>query len=264
MSLLYPRMTERPPNFRLNPASPLAQGLVFFGGGLVPGGSRMYDGSVYGNHGTLINMDPQTDWVWVPELRRWAMTFEGIDEHVMAPNSTHYNFTSDFTCAAWAHPSSTVANRRLVYRYTNRERGYYLTQNDTDSGQWTFAIFADTIQTIDSDAPPTGDWQHIVGVRHSGQMRIYVDGQQQTDTASCAGSITGTRPLYVGCDYLIKHEFVGDIAEPVLFSRSLTPSEIAALADPGNVDLRVGGVPLILPPRRRIFPDYQRMSSNVA
>jgi len=44
------------------------------------GGSTLHDVSGYGNHGTLTNMDPATDWV-VGE-KGWALDFDGSDDYV--------------------------------------------------------------------------------------------------------------------------------------------------------------------------------------
>ena len=46
----------------------------------------------------------------------------------------------------------------------------------------------------------------------------------------------------------------GFMADILCFSSKLTQDDAKNLADPSNVDLRVGGVPLILPPRRRVWP----------
>ena len=42
-------------------------------------------------------------------------------------------------------------------------------------------------------------------------------------------------------------------ADYVILSRECSPSEIAALADPSNVMLKVGGTPLILPVWQRVY-----------
>jgi len=268
VSLLYPRMTERPPNFRINPASPLAQGLVFFGGGLVPGGSRMYDGSVYGNHGTLTEMDPQTDWVWVPELRRWALDF---DRSGYCITQRIVDYSSIVTVSSWCYyrtiatsydgfwGSSANGQAFLAVRPGTH---FYLYVND---GNW---------HNIATDDPqPANTWIHTVS-RIQGQ-KLWIDGIEQNATSPYSAS--GSYYYALGI-YHSDRRLDGCVTDAMLHIRALTDSEIAALADPGNVDLRIGGVPLILPPRRRIFPAaaagvtgiprhfmyYQRMSSNVA
>jgi hypothetical protein len=54
-----------------------AQGLFLFGGGRFPKSNKYVDSSLYGNHGTLTNMDAATDWVWDSTLGRWVMAFDG-------------------------------------------------------------------------------------------------------------------------------------------------------------------------------------------
>jgi len=43
-------------------------------------GATLYDVSGRGNHGTLTNMDPATDWVGSPD--GWALDFDGSNDHI--------------------------------------------------------------------------------------------------------------------------------------------------------------------------------------
>ena len=49
----YPKLSQRPEWFTLNPESPLHRGLVFAGLGRVHGAGNYFDSSPYRNHGTL-------------------------------------------------------------------------------------------------------------------------------------------------------------------------------------------------------------------
>jgi len=297
MSLLCPRMTERPPNFRLNPASPLAQGLVFFGGGLVPGGSRMYDGSVYGNHGTLINMDPQTDWAWVPELRRWGLDFHETSQQIVNCGNGIPRLAPPLplTISCWIYPYPEITsatgvvtlNQGAVYygaqiSLAGYANGRYPIGYSYGDGSGANQFARRTAQT-QAYLLYEKTWAHIAG-RACGptDIQVFHEGLSVPVTYSGEGGNIAWNP---SCDTTIgqtwanvERYFDGKLADVCVWARALSASEIAALADPGNVDLRVGGVPLILPPRRRIFPaavaevagiprhfmHYQRMSSNVA
>jgi len=267
VSLLYPRMTQRPPNFRLNPASPLAQGLVFFGGGLVPGGSRMYDGSIWGYHSSFDGLDPATDWTYVPELGRWAIGgFADTGDRILLPNNTAAKPAGAMTVTWWVKGHNVYADYPCGVGALSRSgsRDYALALQHTIGGDTDvigfIAVSATGVYTVTAtNVNPKPPAWHCFCMRYipSVELRIFADG---VSAAVRTDSVPVTQyhndfPVAVGTLYDGNEGcFVGASSDVLIHARALTDSEISALADPGNVDLRVGGVPLILPPRRRICP----------
>jgi hypothetical protein len=82
-------------------------------------------------------------------------------------------------------------------------------------------------------------------------MRIYHNGGLVDTRTAAISASAWTRPfaLSENSDAAID----GSIADPMMFERVLSPAEVRAIADPGNTDLRVGGIPLILPKARRLW-----------
>src|SRR5439155_1071038 len=74
-----------------------------------------------------------------------------------------------------------------------------------------------------------GSWHHAAGVLRSGHAELYVDGVL---VAADSGSITSVRMSTQTVVGQIASAFVGDIDEVRIFSRALTPAEIAALEPP--------------------------------
>jgi len=112
-----------------------------------------------------------------------------------------------------------------------------------------------------SGAAPDYSTHHYCGVFRRGYtITGYVDGAVAGMTSLPEiGAITHNREVRIG-NYdpgSGNQNWNGFLTDIMLWSRCLTESEIAALADPSNVDLRVGGVPLILPPRRRFFASVE-------
>lgn len=255
MGRLYPKMRERPAEFRINYDAPLAEGLVFAGlGGHGCIGSMVYpDSSLYGNHGKLTNMDAATDWVWVPELGRWGNDFDGANDRISVPSPPISN--GHFSLAAFAFVTNLTRDGTIW--------GHRYGSTGTSLLIWFDYATTNTFRMlIDGDRPQTGDnygvngqqWNHVVGV-YDGTRKLYVNG-------TMGDSDTGTVAFDAGTGWTIGSEgtdryFTGMLVDTCIWSRALTPSEISALADPSNVDLRVGGVPLILPPRRRFFASVE-------
>lgn len=95
-----------------------------------------------------------------------------------------------------------------------------------------------------------GTWYHNV-VQWNGKWQWLINGHMVGDYPEFGG--LGRTMLDFGYGY--NGTFDGFYADAIIWTgRALAPSEIEQLADPSNVDLRVGGVPLILPPRRRLWP----------
>ena len=87
---------------------------------------------------------------------------------------------------------------------------------------------------VESDSAPTGDWQHIVGVRDAvGNLYIYVDGVLQTDTGLKSGAIDSSGKLYLGCDLGQNYKFDGIIDDVRIYNRALLETEVEQLYQEG-------------------------------
>jgi len=255
MPPLYPKMRERPLEFRINYEAPLAEGLVFAGlGGRGCVGSMVFpDSSLYANHGTLTNMDAATDWVWIPEIGEFGLEFSGGQR----VTTTFYSSLLDFTASAFflaTGRDSTPYDRIYCKNYAT---GFWMGRVGA-ANRWGGGCFNvhDKYVTLTD-----GIWHHLALVRSGIHHWNVGDGGRVVSAimTNSGAPLNSDRPLYIGQENysLNRAYFRGQLARLLLHSRALTPSEIAALADPSNVDLRVGGVPLILPPRRRFFASVE-------
>lgn len=252
-ALLYPKLRERPAYFRLNQNSPLYDGLVFAGLGdqRCIGGMDYWDSSPYCNMGKLTNMDAATDWVWVPELSRFALDFDGLDDYVAVPRGTH-DWTGTVTVACWYFPRVTYNGCTFGFNY-DREFDCRLLYSST---YWYQSNGAGGYDAYRFPATSLNAWGHNCIFRDSAtkQIKKYNNGNPVGSAATYTNTpYSSTYPFYIGRRYsgVYENAIISDLC---VWLRVLFPAEIAALADPSNVDLRVSGVPLILPPRRRMWP----------
>lgn len=73
------------------------------------GGNLLRDLSGYGNHGTLTNMDPATDWV--VSGGKQALDFDGSDDYLITQQSGAIPRQGPFSCGMWVRtPSVTPAS----------------------------------------------------------------------------------------------------------------------------------------------------------
>lgn len=81
----FNKTTQRPKIFSRNPYNSLNIGNQLFLGGLNYGVDKSFDSSPFGRHGTLMNMDPPTDWQPDPTLGRHCIVGDVSDEYLTIP-----------------------------------------------------------------------------------------------------------------------------------------------------------------------------------
>jgi hypothetical protein len=253
MSLLYPKMTQRPSDFRLNAASPLYGSLVFAGLGQQPGTTRYRDASGWANDGTLTNMDPPTDWVWDKTLNRFVLDFDGANDYsTRAPGVVS---TEPLSIVAWAKPTNFAPSVQTIAAIGN----------NGSSGFWRLYLEQTTGQTVAQKQTDAGNphsatagnatvnaWSHCSAIFLSTTARYAalngvvwsLDTYNITDPTASFTSVGALRRSSV------IHYMLGQLTDVLIVKSDWRPY-LSALADPTNVDLRVGNVPLILPPARR-------------
>jgi len=71
-----------------------------------------------------------------------------------------------------------------------------------------------------------GDWFHIVGVYDETNQTIYVNGQQDGQSARTAIDLTNTLVKYIGRDSTTVRYYQDTIAQPRIYNRALTAEEV--------------------------------------
>lgn len=249
-------MLQRSDTFRYNYHAPLAQGLVFAGLGFRGSDKTTHfqDSSLYGNHGTLTNMAPPTDWVFDPTLCRWVLDFDGANDYVLVTNSTSLAL-AELTVSFWHKSTEYGPNHSAWYgRYGLLDRdapgegnaGWAIVRGQND-GTVDF-ICRDTVHQSTADIS-TGAWTHVAVAKDSARAKCYVNGVLDYDNAD-TGVITNTRNIYIGSLANTTYAATAQIGDLLLYDRALSAAEIQQLADPSNVTYSG----LILPPRRKLWP----------
>ena len=242
-------MRVRPPTFRVNHSHPLAEGLVFAGLGQHPGSTHYHDGSAHGNHGTLTNMDPPTDWAWLPELGRHSTAHAGagsgdiiqLRSPIVFPTSTAWavSFWCDNTAnydyfGACGHLYTLGNYTRIMGSAT----GQMIIRDDANSGADMAGVWV------------TGNHHYAVSRTAANYTSAYRDGQLVGGPGAYPGVYTVFRLACYGEATAVADAINGLLADPMIYNRALSDAEIARHADPSNVDLD-GMIQAIRP--RRVF-----------
>ncbi|GIV51757.1 MAG: hypothetical protein KatS3mg038_2278 [Candidatus Kapaibacterium sp.] len=250
---LYPRMSERPPEIRINRSSPLWADLKLFA--LFDYNGNIIDASPNAFNISRINFTNGTAAKFSVDLRRPCFMFTGNGDYLKVIRNSALEPSDQLTVCVFAKPFTTVGYRDMIRKQADNSNGYILRLNW--GGRITL-IATDTtgikyIQDTDSVVNYENKWTMIVGtIKKDHEGALYVNGIKKTSIA-WPNPIIHADDLYIATERFSSH-FYGELTDVMVFARALSSSEIAQLADPGNVDLRVGGIPLILPPRRRSWP----------
>jgi len=205
------------------------------------------DSSGYGNHGALTNMEPASDWVWVPELGRWGLDCDGSNEYV----ATGYfvGAPSQCTVSVWAKTATGQSNNQYLFDNTNGSTG--VTIRNSSSTEWDgFFYTAGGISRDSSWGTIDGSWHHLACVWDGSDSYYFQDGTQAGTSADGSGAIVSSASaINVAADYNGSAALQVLMSDFLLYDRALSPAEIQQLADPSNAMLSG----LLIPPRRKLW-----------
>ncbi|MCZ2080438.1 MAG: LamG domain-containing protein [Bryobacterales bacterium] len=262
--LVEPR--QRPERFLLNRFSPLAESAAFLGlGGFDAAGSVWYPDArrllgAVPNDGTLTNMDPAS--AWSRDLGRAVLDFDGVDDRVHIPDAPSLDLVTG-SCAAWCNYTSTAGKGypgvliKMASATASDYANYAITfVSSTTNLQWVIGN-GTSVQGYAHGSITAGQWAHVAMTWDGAYIRPYINGVPLTPAAQTVTAGGTAYHLQLGSlranAETIRH-FLGQIADAAVSNAVWSAAEISALADPSNVMLSVGGVPLILPPHRVAFP----------
>lgn len=207
-------------------------------------GTKATDFSGRGNTGTLTNMEVGD---WSSGKRGGALNFDGVDEKVdLGSGSVAFNFSGDLSGGAWI---KTTTTNKIILQYQDGTPLIYLSVGPTTAGGTanSFVVYLRTdsgsVATFSTTAlVADGVWHHVFMTRSvsAQEVKLYVDGSlDSTHTYTDTGAITTA----AGVEHNISHDnstyaFNGSIDEVRVYSRRLTPVEVAAVYAAGVIKRR--------------------------
>lgn len=206
-------------------------------------GNTLHDISTFKNHGTLINMDPATDWVI--GQNGYALDLDGDNDSIPIENNPIFDFiqtTSLFSLCVRVKFNNFDESNSLITKYltTDNNRAWrFLTASTT--GILRLEISDDgTLGTNDSiilwtdDALITNKLYSLVATINiaNDEFLIYVDGQEVNTThQNVATTITdihnSTEPVRIGALQGGSNNLLDGIINDIrIYDRVLLPLEI--------------------------------------
>jgi hypothetical protein len=195
-------------------------------------GTTASDSSCNGNEGTLINMDPDTDWV--PGNIYGALEFDGGTEYVVVPHDPSLSLINQLTVAAWIYKETTVGYDLVLSKGTSGDNQNYWFGTDDD--KITFGFYDGGSKEFKFDANlQTDTWYHIAATFNNANdsVRIYLNGAEVDNWSPNEEPLTNTEDLYIGRSQYGEY-WDGKLDDVRIYNRVLDQAEIQALYDEGS------------------------------
>ncbi|MBK8738332.1 MAG: PQQ-binding-like beta-propeller repeat protein [Betaproteobacteria bacterium] len=191
-----------------------------------------------GNNGTL-----QGSATFAAGNVQQAFSF-AANGHVDIPYNANLT-TPQVTVAAWVNPASQQGPAAIVNRRTAADTaGYTLEQLFDRSGLVLWRVFVGGAPTavVSTAALPLQAWTHVAGTFDGTTARLYFNGVE-VGSAPAAGAIDPvSAAVQIGRNMVTGEQFDGLIDEVAIFDRALSPAEIAATHNAGNLGLCKGAL----------------------
>ncbi len=170
-----------------------------------------------------------------------CLELDGVNDYVALGNPAGLQILGQITIAAWVKPDNAATLRNIV----NKGHDNSTTPNGeitlrVNAGAYHGGYWAGSAGSVLASGPTTGansavndvgTWHHIASVYDGSFWRLYRDGVQIASAASAVGAVTvPTVGWAIGARGTgTERWFDGQIDEVKIFSRGLTPAEIATL-----------------------------------
>ena len=162
-----------------------------------------------------------------------ALEFDGITSSVEVPHDDVLNIADAVTVEAWVNPSGYNALSAVAQKWgddTNRRQYLLCFVGDKAtfyiSGSGTTWPSAVSISSV-----PTDEWTHIAGTYDGKVIKVYVNGELETETVTDEGLFASDVPVWIGGygpnpDFGSNRHFPGIIDEVRFWSDALSEEEI--------------------------------------
>ncbi len=206
------------------------------------------------------------------KVSNYSMSFDGSSEYIDCGNDSSLSFgTGNFSISCWFKTTQNVlgaADLVINGAFGGGAKNYALLLNNSEKLLFAIDDGNDNPFVISTSSVADGNWHHVVGVRDSVNINLYLDGSlidSTTDTTDT--SIDSTSPLLIGAGTtvntgVIGNFFEGSLDHVAIFDYALSASQITTLY--GNSSTGVGNPMSISPKPIAYYPigDYAAFNGS--
>jgi hypothetical protein len=207
-------------------------------------GSTARDYSGNGNHGTLTNMDPDTDWV--TGKNNGALDFDGSNDYVNCGTLLNTNLvrSKNFSVGGWIKTSGSSAMQIVTNSdWDNPWTGIEFVVNS--NGTLTFDLNQDGSHLIRKTTSATvnnGIWHQVLvsydGSGSANGVKIYIDSTNvsaSTNYDSITGDSVSVTNLQIGARDGANSPFIGQIDDVRIYNYALSAEQVKQVMNEGAV-----------------------------
>jgi len=164
------------------------------------------DSTINNNDGTPYSSTTITNLYNSSGQINGADDFDGLDDYINCSDDASLRITGPLTIEAWVNFDSlgdTGDYIGLVAKWDYTDGGWvYGIFREPTSNKFSFHL-ASKAQSgntwvVSNSVPSLNQWYHLVGAYDGTTMLLYINGAQQTDTATISGIYNTTTPVTIG------------------------------------------------------------------
>ncbi|MFN4897096.1 MAG: LamG-like jellyroll fold domain-containing protein, partial [Pseudomonadota bacterium] len=205
-------------------------------------GTTLLDRSPNANHGTLTNMDPNSDWIQetINGQSGYVLDFDGVDDRIEIQSPSINAISTDFACAAWVKLNST-GRRHILFAIDSGQFDRILATISWSANEffWDFGGFSGSNRvTVNGLTRNTTNYDHYVFSAGSNGLRAWINGQLiGSSSTGVTRTVTSSRRFILGAYYNTANGTFnylhGRIADLTCFGKQLQESDTLNLYNLG-------------------------------
>ena len=215
---------------QINRSHPHAKGLIASYVMNEGEGSGVFDSSGNNNTGTLINMDPATDWV--AGQGGFALDFDGANDYIEVPHSGAYDNLPQITIEAKVKlnvlPSIRGEAATLGILRNTSSPWFSARMRVESTDALTFSVNAASgFQTASISPASVGVWYHVIGTYNGSNVKLYLDSVLYSTSPSLTGEVLNAGgSVRLGANDAASLRLEGKIGFVNIWKRALSAGEI--------------------------------------
>jgi len=176
--------------------------------------------------------------VWTTGIIGDALSFDGVNDHVLVPDAANLDLTNQFTLEAWVNPASAVSSylgAAIISKVGGAagDNGYQF--GLTQGNKQVFCIFnaagetwpANQLMASPDQPVPVNKWSHIACTYDNSVLKIYLNGALiGSKTIGSKSVVNSSSSLYISGDGNNHAYFHGLIDEAAVYNTALSAGEI--------------------------------------
>jgi len=194
-------------------------------------GLTLRDESVYGNHGTLTNMDAANDWV--VSGGKGALDFDGVDDYADCIAPQINSKTTNLSSSVW-FVSNALGGSIFGVEATNSQERFQAHAPWSDGNVYFDFGGADGSNrlTVSGLGLATGKLYHMVFVAGASGMKIFFNGLLVGSSSTpVTRTAIATQKFNIGRFFeAVPYNFSGRIFDLMIFDRELKPADVKLLS----------------------------------